>query len=51
MGLGRAADGLMSLFGATGPRARAGALLLAAVLISHRPDIAELVLDDGGSNG
>lgn len=45
MSLAAAAEGLMALFGATGPKARLGALLLGAVLLAHRPELPNVVLD------
>lgn len=41
-----AADGLMALFGATGTRARRGALLVATVLCAHMPELPTVVVDD-----
>lgn len=40
-----AADGLMALWGASGPVARRGALLLGAVLIANRPELPNVVFD------
>ncbi len=45
MSLAGAAEGLMALFGATGPKARRGALLLGAVLLANRPELPNVVLD------
>jgi hypothetical protein len=36
----------MELFGARGARARRGALLFAAVLLSYRPKLPKVVLDE-----
>lgn len=50
MGLGQAADSLLALFGAKGPKARRGALLLGAVLLAHKPKMPNVILrpDDDG---
>jgi hypothetical protein len=45
MGLLDAAESVLALFGATSPKARPAALLLAAVLLDHRPKLPEIVLD------
>lgn len=36
----------MALFGATGRKARLGALLVASVLSAHRPMLPNVVLDE-----
>ena len=50
MGLDQAARSLLALFGGSGKRARAGALLLGAVLLANRPKLPRVILqevDDG----
>ncbi len=45
MGLQEAAESLLALFNASGPKARCGALLLGSVLLRHRPELPKIVLD------
>lgn len=51
MGLGQAADALVALLGGKGPKARSGALLLASVLLAHRPKLPNVILDRGPGSG
>jgi hypothetical protein len=44
MGLDQAAHSLLALFGASGKKARAGALLLGSVLLAHRPKLPNVIL-------
>lgn len=44
--LPEAAEGLIALFGASGRKARTGALLLAAVLTAHLPKLPNVILDE-----
>jgi hypothetical protein len=46
MTLAEGAEAFMALFGATGDKARRGALLLATVLFAYLPELPTVVVDE-----